>query len=129
MPLATLCPKHGVYQGKPPCPTCAEAKPKWTHKKPTVRTSVYKSDRWRKLRPRILARDKYQCRYGMDGCTRKATVVAHIEPYRDEHDPLAWLESNLAGSCANCNNKEAARRLNQLRREARHPGRGGLESP
>lgn len=61
----------------------------------------YDAPVWRKLRPVIFARDNYECRVRLPGCTGRAEVVDHIHPWLaggSWFDPL-----NLRASCDHCN--------------------------
>ena len=64
----------------------------------------YKSDRWRQLRQRALARDRWQCRecrrYGV---AREASVVHHVRPAEDFPD-YCWELANLISLCPACHN-------------------------
>lgn len=77
------------------------------------------------IRPRILARDGYQCRWLDDGvrCTYKATDIDHIG---DKHD---HRDENLRALCGWHHKKRTAqqgnaarRRIPEKRRPERHPG-------
>lgn len=66
----------------------------------------YRSERWERLRKRILRRDGYMCqscrRYGR---SVQATVVHHIK-HADEYPELAYESSNLISLCDGCHNKQ-----------------------
>jgi 5-methylcytosine-specific restriction endonuclease McrA len=66
----------------------------------------YGTEKWKRKRAAILARDKYQCqickRYGR---TRQATEVHHIVHIED--DPSRALDgSNLISLCRTCHNAQ-----------------------
>lgn len=55
----------------------------------------YKSGRWRRMRKRILERDKYRCRENARyGRVVEATTVHHIWP-EEKYPEYAWCEWNL----------------------------------
>lgn len=72
----------------------------------------YNSEKWKRKRKSILARDSYKCqickRYGK---AREATEVHHIK-HVDEYPELAYVDSNLVSLCRACHNKQ-------------HPEKGG----
>ena len=53
---------------------------------------------WRKLRLRILARDKYQCQLRQACCTGHATHVHHLQGKQAGDDP-----TQLVAACQACN--------------------------
>lgn len=61
---------------------------------------------WRKLRLRILARDGYECKIRLPGCTVKATQVDHIIPL--EQGGAVLDPSNVRAACGFCNASRAA---------------------
>jgi 5-methylcytosine-specific restriction endonuclease McrA len=76
----------------------------------------YGTEKWKRKRAAILARDKYQCqickRYGR---TRQATEVHHIVHLED--DPSRALDaSNLISLCKACHNKEHPEKMQALSR-------------
>ena len=69
---------------------------------------------WRKIRVRVLDRDGWRCRIGLQGCTGEATEVDHIVPWRQGG---AWFDDwNLRAACRSCNN---ARRTVRVARPSR----------
>lgn len=97
------------------CTTCAQPYNHEHNARPT--RTVYATQRWRDLRLKILTRDKWQCRY----CGNKANIGAHLRPFRDATDPIAWDETNIVASCAYCNNQEAGRRATNQNSQPPHP--------
>jgi 5-methylcytosine-specific restriction endonuclease McrA len=86
----------------------------------------YGTEKWKRKRAAILARDKYQCqickRYGR---TRQATEVHHIVHLED--DPSRALDgSNLISLCKACHNAQHPEKQKELRRRryAEDPPRG-----
>lgn len=86
----------------------------------------YTSEKWKRKRAAILARDKYQCqickRYGR---MRQATEVHHIVHLED--DPSrAFDASNLISLCKACHNAQHPEKQKELRwrRYAEGPPRG-----
>lgn len=72
---------------------------------------LYTSAAWRRVRSAVLMRDHYMCvrcvqayREGHGGRPRKATLVHHIEPYRDAPE-LALNMDNLQSLCEVCHNQ------------------------
>ena len=66
----------------------------------------YGSEKWKRLRLRILRRDKYQCRIcSRYGRIREATDVHHII-HSDERPDLAYDPSNLISLCHSCHEKQ-----------------------
>jgi len=64
----------------------------------------YKSARWRKLRERILRRDKYLCRESARyGRRVEATMVHHIWP-ADQYPEYAWCAWNLVSLSSQAHN-------------------------
>ncbi|WP_321389061.1 HNH endonuclease signature motif containing protein [uncultured Enterococcus sp.] len=78
---------------------------------------LYKTSRWRKLRPVVIARDFGLCQEcKRRGIITKGTIVHHKIEARDDLN-LFWNEENLELACAACHNKE-------------HPERsGGTKKP
>lgn len=56
---------------------------------------------WRKVRARVLARDNYECKLNLDGCTLIATEAHHTMGRRITGDDSVFI----VGSCKNCNLK------------------------
>ena len=72
----------------------------------TMEQFSYGSDKWKKLRLRILRRDKYQCRICRRyGRLTPATEVHHIL-HTDERPDLAYDPSNLLSLCHSCHEKQ-----------------------
>lgn len=66
----------------------------------------YGSEKWKRLRLKILRRDKYQCRIcSRYGRIREATEVHHII-HSDERPDLAYDPSNLISLCHSCHEKQ-----------------------
>lgn len=64
----------------------------------------YKSPRWKRLRERALARDKWRCREcARFGVMREASVVHHVRPVEDCPESQ-WDLSNLISLCSACHN-------------------------
>ena len=74
----------------------------------------YKSQRWRNLRQRVLARDRWLCRecrrYGV---AREATVAHHVRP-AESFPELQWVPENLIALCSACHNAMHARGGHEL---------------
>lgn len=67
---------------------------------------LYKTPRWRKLRPVIKARDFGLCQEcKRRGIITKGSIVHHKVEARDDLS-LFWDEENLELACASCHNKE-----------------------
>lgn len=71
----------------------------------------YQTAAWKKMRTHILQRDHYMCvlcmknfRDGIGGTPRAATLVHHIQPYKERPD-LALDEGNLISLCEVCHNQ------------------------
>lgn len=56
---------------------------------------------WRTIRLEVLERDGYSCQVRLPGCTRLATTVDHIVPWRLGGD--WWNRENLRAACSHCN--------------------------
>ena len=76
----------------------------------------YGTEKWKRKRAAILARDKYQCqickRYGR---MRQATEVHHIKHLEDAPE-LALVSENLVSLCKACHNKEHPEKMQALGR-------------
>lgn len=59
------------------------------------------SKAWRRLRSRVLLRDRGLCQLRLDGCLIYATQVHHTQPWtgRPEQTPI----DQLVAACAPCN--------------------------
>lgn len=97
----------------------------------------YKSDRWRKLRARVLRRDKYRCRESARyGRMVEASTVHHIWPAED-YPEYAWCEWNLVSLSSAMHNAMHDRETGKLtelgeawrRRTPPHPLGGTLVPP
>lgn len=74
----------------------------------------YKSTRWRRLRERVLRRDKYLCRENARyGRRVEATTVHHIWP-AELYPEYAWCEWNLISLSTAAHNAMHDRETNQL---------------
>ena len=74
----------------------------------------YKSRRWRRMRDRILRRDKFRCREcGRYGLAVEATVVHHAWP-AEAFPALAWMDWNLVSLCGKCHNAMHDRESGEL---------------
>ena len=72
----------------------------------TMEEFSYGSEKWKRLRLKILRRDKYQCRIcSRYGRIREATEVHHII-HSDERPDLAYDPSNLISLCHSCHEKQ-----------------------
>lgn len=95
----------------------------------------YKSGRWKKLRDRILRRDKFLCRENARyGRRVEATTVHHIWP-AELYPEYAWCEWNLISLSASAHNAMHDRETNELtelgeslRRRVPPPPSGGYFS-
>lgn len=79
----------------------------------------YQGAKWKRLRARILRRDKYMCqncrRYGRQ---REATEVHHIE-HLEDNPARAYDPENLISLCHSCHNSmhpEKAEAMNRCRK-------------
>lgn len=76
------------------------------------RTNAYK----------VLARQVVQeeplCWLGLPGCTRWSKTADHIIAVKHRPD-LALERDNLRGACRHCNSSKQAKRLSELRKQAR----------
>lgn len=97
----------------------------------------YKSARWRRLRERVLRRDRYLCRENARyGRTVPATVVHHVWPAA-LYPEYAWCEWNLISLSAQAHNAMHDRETDALtelgeswrRRIPPHPPGGTLVPP
>lgn len=72
-------------------------------KRPTRASKFFKSDRWRALRYKILARDNFTCL--ACGASRKTGAVLHVDHIhpRSRFPHLEWDEDNLQTLCEDCN--------------------------
>ncbi|MEC6747344.1 HNH endonuclease signature motif containing protein [Marinilactibacillus sp. XAAS-LB27] len=67
---------------------------------------LYKTQRWKKLRPVIIARDFGLCQEcKRRGITTRGNIVHHIVEAREDLT-LFWNEDNLEVSCDSCHNKD-----------------------
>jgi len=55
---------------------------------------------WRKLRLRVLDRDRWLCQLRLEGCTRRATTVHHIVGKGISDDM-----KDLCSACESCNQR------------------------
>jgi 5-methylcytosine-specific restriction endonuclease McrA len=78
--------------------------------------SIYTTQKWRKLRVRILERDGWRCRVQLPGCLGRATEVDHITPLDAGGDP--YDPSNLRAACSRCNRRMGSRYTNTQRAAA-----------
>lgn len=93
----SVCAEPGCPNLRP-CPTHPPA----DRRSPSSRiTGTY---RWRKLKAKVLKRDRHRCHY----CKGKATTADHVRPVAT-HPHLAWDESNLVAACEPCNARKNAR--------------------
>ena len=76
--------------------------------------SFYKTSKWKRKRPSILRRDKYECRecrrYGK---ARQATTVHHVHPLKDRPE-LSLTSWNLISLCGECHGKMHDRNTDEL---------------
>ncbi len=79
----------------------------------------------RLTRTSIMARDKYQCQFIINGqpCSRRGETMDHVHP-RSKGGKHEW--TNVVAACKRCNAKKADKTLNQmsgweLRREPKIP--------
>lgn len=86
-----------------PCPVPGHQKQPW-EKRPSPQT--YNSAEWKRLRARVL-REEPTCRLRLPGCTGRSTTAAHIQSVA-ERPNLFLVRSNVRGSCASCNHREAS---------------------
>ena len=74
----------------------------------------YKTQRWTRLREKILRRDEYRCtecrRYGK---AVQGTTVHHIFP-REDFPEIRWEPWNLTTLCPECHNAMHDRNTNKL---------------
>lgn len=81
--------------------------------------AFYKSTRWKKLREKILRRDKYMCqvskRYGK---LKEAQTVHHIFP-RDRWPEYQFKDWNLISLCSEAHDAMHIRRSNELSEEGK----------
>lgn len=74
----------------------------------------YKSTRWKKLREKILRRDKYLCRENARyGRIVPATTVHHIWP-AERYPEYAWCEWNLVSLSTEAHNAMHDRETHEL---------------
>lgn len=74
----------------------------------------YKDPRWKRLRKRILNRDKFRCRENARyGRNVDATMVHHIWP-ADEFPQYAWCEWNLISLSTDAHNAMHDRKTKKL---------------
>lgn len=67
--------------------------------------SLYHSPHWKKVRARVLRRDKYKCRECLRyGRTSEAATVHHITPVEDL-PALVFEAWNLLSLCGECHNR------------------------
>ena len=96
----------------------------------------YKSGRWKRLRKRILNRDKHRCRENARyGRMVEATTVHHIWP-AEQFPEYAWCEWNLIALSAAAHNAMHDRETGELtelgeswRRRTPPPSRGYFSTP
>jgi 5-methylcytosine-specific restriction endonuclease McrA len=70
------------------------------------KAKFYGSEKWKRKRAAILARDKYQCQYCKRyGRMRQATEVHHIKHLEDAPE-LALASENLVSLCKACHNAQ-----------------------
>lgn len=108
MTTVRVCLESGCGEWVTPphrrCPEHRRAQPR----SPT--SAVVNTSRWRRLRRRVLERDRYRCRT----CGAPATQVDHVVPVALGGD--AYDERNLAASCVRCNASAGGRLAHELRR-------------
>ena len=79
----------------------------------------YKTQRWERLREKILRRDEYRCqeckRYGR---LTQGTTVHHIFP-REDFPEIRWEPWNLTTLCAECHNAMHDRNTKELTEKGR----------
>lgn len=69
--------------------------------------SVYNNKIWRNVRKSVLLRDDGLCQYCLsNGLVKKAEVVDHFIPVRDDYDKR-YDTDNLVSACYECNNKKS----------------------
>jgi 5-methylcytosine-specific restriction endonuclease McrA len=108
------CPKCGeAVSGKGRCARCMRPVNKRINAEKNARPQrrVYGSTRWKTLSAKIIHRDKGICQ----ACGGRAETAAHIQPFRDHSDPLAWNERNLRAECRSCNGREGGKRGADIR--------------
>ena len=97
----------------------------------------YKSGKWKRLRKRVLRRDKCLCRESARyGRTIEANTVHHVWPAED-YPEYAWCEWNLIALSAQAHNAMHDRDTNELtelgeswrRRIRPPPSRGYFSTP
>lgn len=82
---------------------------------------LYKTQRWKKLRPVIIARDFGLCQEcKRRGVITKGNIVHHIVEARDNLE-LFWDEDNLEVSCDSCHNKEHPERSGGKKKPKNRP--------
>lgn len=96
----------------------------WSEKQ-TASSQFVHTHEWRKLRLRILKRDRNRCQINAPGCTIDANIVDKIVPISEGGNPRD--PHNLRAVCHHCHNietqKQAKRARNAWKREPeRHPG-------
>ena len=70
--------------------------------------------RWRnQLRPQVLARDGYNCRLGLPGCSLVATTV-HLDPALQGNHDIATID-DCVSACRSCHGKVDAARSHENR--------------
>jgi len=72
---------------------------------------------WRKVRREVLARDGHMCQIGGSKCSRVATEVDHIVPWRQ--GGALYEMGNLRAACKQCN----AGRVARVRQRSGRPSR------
>lgn len=88
------CPEQ-IERG-PYCPAHRRAR-----RSPSNR--VTSTQRWKRVRLRVLERDNWTCRY----CGGPATTVDHVDPVVRGGDPFD--ERNLVAACKSCNSRKGAK--------------------
>ncbi len=77
-------------------------------------SELYKTQKWQRLRERVLRRDEYMCRecrrYGR---TTPATTVHHIYPV-EEHPEWKLASWNLISLCISCHDAMHDRNTGEL---------------
>lgn len=74
----------------------------------------YKSPRWKKLRERVLRRDRYRCRENARyGRIVEANTVHHVWP-AEQYPEYAWCEWNLISLSAKAHNAMHNRETDEL---------------
>lgn len=89
--MGRVCPVDGCPEPMP----CPHHRRRGGARSPS--SYVTGTARWRRVKARVLRRDRYVCFY----CGGQATTVDHVRPVSKGGDP--YDEGNLVASCVPCN--------------------------